>query len=190
MSIAEQADDLSLILEALAFAAHKHKDQRRKDVAASPYINHCIAVANVLVRPGHIKDAETICAALLHDTIEDTETAPEELRRRFGTTICQTVEEVTDDTGLPSKERKRRQVERAAHISERGKLVKLADKICNIRDVADHPPAGWRLKRRQEYFDWAREVVEQLRGVHAELEGLFDRAYACRPVGEKARPAP
>ena len=76
--------DLALILGALEFAAHKHRNQRRKDVAASPYINHCIAVANLLVNEGGVFDRATVCAALLHDTIEDTETTSEELSRHFG----------------------------------------------------------------------------------------------------------
>jgi guanosine-3',5'-bis(diphosphate) 3'-pyrophosphohydrolase len=179
----EHSENLPLILDALAFAAHKHKDQRRKDVAASPYINHCIAVANVLVREGEVDDPITVCAALLHDTIEDTETTADELREMFGAEIRDIVLEVSDDTSLERMERKRLQVEHAAHISSRAKLVKLADKICNIFDVADHPPSGWSLTRRQEYFDWAKEVVERLRGVHPTLEQVFDRAYLQRPAG-------
>ena len=73
--------ELKLLLKALAFAAHKHKDQRRKDVQASPYINHPISLANILCNEGHITDVEVICGALLHDTVEDTDTLPEELER-------------------------------------------------------------------------------------------------------------
>ena len=172
---------LPLILDALAFAARKHRDQRRKDVAASPYINHCIAVANVLASEGGITDPATICTALLHDTIEDTETTPQELRGRFGEEICAAVLEVSDDGTLPKRERKRLQVERAARLSDRAKLVKLADKICNVRDVVDHPPAGWTLTRRQEYFDWAGQVVSGLRRVHPALEAAFDQVFERRP---------
>jgi guanosine-3',5'-bis(diphosphate) 3'-pyrophosphohydrolase len=70
MSINEA--DLKTLLKALAFAAHKHKDQRRKDIDASPYINHPISLADILCNEGHITDIETICGALLHDTVEDT----------------------------------------------------------------------------------------------------------------------
>ena len=174
-------DDLALILKALAFAAHKHRDQRRKDREASPYINHPIAAATVLANEGGITDARTICAALLHDTIEDTETTPEELEARFGPEICAIVMEVSDDKSLPKVERKRLQVEHAAGVSDQAKLVKLADKTCNLRDVASSPPRGWSLARRQQYFDWAREVIDRLRGVHPELEAVFDRAYRHRP---------
>ena len=172
---------LPLILKALEFAALKHRDQRRKDALASPYINHPIALANVLTREGGVSDPVVLAAALLHDTVEDTQTTPAELRERFGDRIAGIVEEVTDDKNLPKTERKRLQVERAAHISREAKLVKLADKICNVRDVANHPPAKWDLTRRREYFEWAKAVVDRMRGLHPELERKFDEAYALKP---------
>jgi guanosine-3',5'-bis(diphosphate) 3'-pyrophosphohydrolase len=176
-----QGGDLRFLFKALAFAAHKHKDQRRKDVEASPYINHPITLANILANEGRVTDVEVICAALLHDTVEDTDTTPEELEREFGQAIRSIVMEVTDDKTLPKAERKRQQIEHAAHASAKAKLVKLADKISNLRDVANHPPANWPLERRQEYFDWAKQVVDQVRGVHAPLESVFDAAYEVRP---------
>ena len=177
--------ELALLLEALAFAAHKHREQRRKDAEASPYINHPIALANVLVNEAGVSDVEVICAALLHDTVEDTATTHEELLNAFGTRIARIVAEVTDDKKLPKAERKRLQVEHAPHISREAKLVKLADKIANLRDVAERPPAGWDLARRREYFEWAKRVIDGLRGVPGEdmrrLEAAFDAAYARRP---------
>jgi GTP diphosphokinase / guanosine-3',5'-bis(diphosphate) 3'-diphosphatase len=173
--------DLELILHALEFAAHKHRDQRRKDVHASPYINHPIALANILVNEADIHDPEVICAALLHDTIEDTETTAEELAAEFGAVIRDIVLEVTDDQLLQKAERKRLQIEHAAHASPKAKLVKLADKISNLRDIASSPPANWSLARQQEYFDWAKAVIDRVRGANAKLEAAFDRAYARRP---------
>jgi guanosine-3',5'-bis(diphosphate) 3'-pyrophosphohydrolase len=173
--------ELALLLKALAFAAYKHRDQRRKDAEASPYINHPIALADVLVNEGGVTDVEVLCAALLHDTVEDTATTHEELADAFGSRIARIVAEVTDDKRLPKAERKRLQVEHAPHLSREAKLVKLADKLCNLRDVADRPPAGWDLARRQEYFDWANQVIDGLRGTHARLEAVFDAAYARRP---------
>jgi guanosine-3',5'-bis(diphosphate) 3'-pyrophosphohydrolase len=176
-----EESNLKLLLKALAFSAHKHKDQRRKDVEASPYINHPIALADVLCNEGHVTDVQVICGALLHDTVEDTATTPEELEREFGKVIRDIVMDVTDDKTRTKDERKRLQIEHAAHISDKSKLVKLADKICNLRDVANCPPAGWELERRQQYFDWAKDVVDQLRGVHPDLEAVFDQAYSDRP---------
>ena len=177
--------ELALLLRALAFAAHKHRDQRRKDAGASPYISHPIALADVLVNEGGVRDVEVVCAALLHDTVEDTATTHEELVNAFGARIARIVAEVTDDKRLPKAERKRLQIEHAPHVSREAKLVKLADKICNLRDVADRPPAGWDLARRREYFEWAKRVIDGLRGTPGDemrrLEAAFDAAYARRP---------
>src|SRR6186713_2540359 len=126
---------LPLIVRALEFAAHKHRDQRRKDAQASPYINHPIALADVLVNEAGVTDVQVLCAALLHDTIEDTETTPEELEREFGREIAEIVIELTDNKMLKKRTRKRMQIAHAASASREAKLVKLADKICNLRDV-------------------------------------------------------
>ena len=173
--------DIPLILKALDFAAHKHRDQRRKNVEASPYINHPIELAKVLSNEGGITSSDLLCAALLHDTVEDTTTTKEELLELFGEKITTIVLEVTDDKTKTKADRKRLQIEHAASISRPAKLVKLADKICNLRDMQDSPPANWPLERRREYFDWAKQVVDQLRGVHEGLEALFDAAYTQRP---------
>ena len=177
--------DLALLFRALAFAAHKHRDQRRKDAEASPYINHPIALAEVLTGEGGVTDIGVLAAALLHDTIEDTATTLEELNRRFGERIAGMVAEVTDDKALPKIERKRLQIEHAAGICPGAKLVKLADKICNLRDVAERPPAKWDLERRREYFEWAKRVIDGLRGVPGDsmrrLEAAFDAAYLRKP---------
>ena len=144
------------VFQALAFAAHKHRDQRRKDAGASPYINHPIALADILVNEGGITDHIVLCAAILHDTIEDTETTYEELVVAFGREIADVVQEVTDDKSLDKAVRKQLQIEHAPHASSRAKLVKLADKTCNLRDIAATPPAGWSEERRREFRDWAR----------------------------------
>jgi guanosine-3',5'-bis(diphosphate) 3'-pyrophosphohydrolase len=174
-------DPTGVILAALQFAARKHRDQRRKDLEASPYINHPIALANVLWDEGHVHDPVVICAALLHDTIEDTETTADEIREQFGRKVAHVVEEVSDDKTLDKATRKRLQVEHAPHISHEAKLVKLADKISNLRDMAASPPKTWPKSRVREYFDWAKAVVDGLRGAHPRLEAIFDEAYAGKP---------
>ena len=173
--------ELALLFRALAFAAHKHRDQRRKDAEASPYINHPIALAEVLAGEGGVADAEVLAAALLHDTIEDTDTSRAELEREFGARIASMVAEVTDDKSLPKADRKRLQIEHAAGLSQGAKLVKLADKICNLRDISASAPVNWSLQRQQEYFDWAKAVIDQVRGSDRKLEKLFDDAYQRRP---------
>ncbi|MDH5632090.1 MAG: HD domain-containing protein [Gammaproteobacteria bacterium] len=181
MSDSWQFDDTGLVLKALDFAADKHRHQRRKGAEASPYINHPIDLANVLWHEGGVTDAVVIAAAILHDTIEDTETTIDELRNLFGERICEIVLEVTDDKDLPPDQRKRIQVEKAPHASHMAKQVKLADKICNLRDILAYPPHGWDAGRKRRYFDWALDVVNGLRGANESLEQAFDEVYKNKP---------
>jgi guanosine-3',5'-bis(diphosphate) 3'-pyrophosphohydrolase len=167
-----------LFITAAAFAANKHRNQRRKDVDASPYINHPIALANVLANEGGIANKDVLCAAMLHDTIEDTETTEAELRLAFGDKITSIVLEVTDDKSLDKAARKQMQIAHAPHISIEAKMVKLADKICNLRDILATPPAGWPLQRKLAYFEWANDVVAGLRGTNIKLERVFDGLVA------------
>ena len=118
----------------------------------------------------------TLLAALLHDTIEDTKTTPAELEEHFGPEVALVVGEVTDDKRLSREERKTLQIHHAPHVSPRAKQVKIADKICNVRDVSSNPPATWRLQRRLEYLDWTEKVVRGLRGVNPRLDEVYDRA--------------
>lgn len=171
---------MGAFVKAVAFAADKHRNQRRKDAEASPYINHPIALANVLANEGGVADVTVLCAAVLHDTIEDTETTSEELQAIFGPKVAAAVMEVTDDKSVEKSLRKQKQVEHAPHISTEGKLVKLADKISNLRDILASPPADWSAERKQTYFEWAAQVVAGLRGVHPGLESVFDGLYARR----------
>jgi guanosine-3',5'-bis(diphosphate) 3'-pyrophosphohydrolase len=174
-------DDVARLIKAADFAAFKHRRQRRKDAEASPYINHPLALARVLKLEAGVGEVDVLVAAILHDTVEDTETTVEELEREFGHTVAAIVAEVTDDKSLPKPDRKRLQVEHAPHISHPAKLVKLADKICNLRDVLEAPPSHWPMERRRAYFEWAKAVIDGLRGVHPGLEHLFDDAYRLKP---------
>jgi guanosine-3',5'-bis(diphosphate) 3'-pyrophosphohydrolase len=169
-----RATDAATLLRAADFAAHKHRDQRRKDAVASPFINHPITLAHILANEGGIDEATVLIAALLHDTVEDTETTPAELEDMFGPDVAAIVSEVTDDKSLAKHVRKQRQVDHAAQLSHGAKLVKLADKIANVRDILEAPPAGWSAHRKRAYLDWATAVVAGLRGTHAGLESIFD----------------
>lgn len=166
------------LLDAALFAAQRHSAQRRKDAVASPYINHPLALAHLLATLGGVTDPDVLCAALLHDTVEDTETSFGELEDRFGARITGIVREVTDDKRLEKRERKRRQIESAARKSHEAKLVKLADKINNLGDILVSPPSHWSRERKAEYFEWATSVVDRMRGTHAALEAEFDRLCA------------
>jgi len=164
----------TLLLAVLKFAAHKHTRQRRKDLEATPYINHPIEVAEVLSRIGGTTDLPTLQAAILHDTIEDTETSPQELEDYFGQEVRLLVQEVTDDKSLPKQERKRLQVEHAPTLSTPAKLIKIGDKICNVSEITPTQPAEWPLQRKLEYLDWAEKVVSGCRDCNLDLEQHFD----------------
>lgn len=164
----------ALLLKALSFAAGKHRDQRRKGNHQAPYINHPIEVATLLATVGGVDDIAVLQAALLHDTIEDTDATPEEIEREFGADVRALVLEMTDDMSLPSAQRKQHQVARAPGLSARAKLIKIADKIANVGDIARHPPPDWTLERRRSYFTWTAEVIDKCRGTNAALEACYD----------------
>jgi len=172
---------LDVVLKAVEFAAHKHRNQRRKDAGCSPYINHPIALAQILRVEGGVDDPTVIAAALLHDTVEDTDTSYQELCGQFGPKVADIVAEVTDTKWLQKGSRKRLQISKASKSTAGARLVKLADKIANLRDIITSPPADWSLARKREYFDWAKQVVDQVRGTNLELERRFDSLYRKRP---------
>lgn len=172
-----EAKAIATVLGAASFAASRHRGQRRKDEQATPYINHPIDVARILAESG-IGDIDILCAALLHDTVEDTSTTAEEIGHVFGQRVCQLVFEVSDDKSLPKQERKRLQIVNAPRKSGGAKLVKIADKISNLRDLVASPPRDWSLERKAEYAEFARRVVSGCRGIHPPLEAAFDEALA------------
>jgi len=171
-------NDLVLVARAYHFAADRHVGQRRKGEAAEPYMNHLTEVAELVARATGGTDVDLIVAAVLHDTVEDTETSFEDIAARFGGRVAALVAEVTDDQTLPKAERKRLQVEHAAHASQGAKVIKLADKTSNLRAMADSPPRNWSEARRAEYLEWGRQVVNNCRGANPWLEAQFDAAAA------------
>ena len=167
-----------MVLKAAEFAAHRHRDQRRKGKSHRPYIGHCIEVASMVANIGRCDDTEVLAAALLHDTVEDTETTREEIREGFGEKVDELVAELTDDKSLKKKERKERQVEHAPQLSDSAKLIKIADKISNVREIAYDPPKKWSAERKSQYFDWAERVVNAMGLVDPEMRVMFDRTLA------------
>lgn len=170
--------DIVLISRAWNFAAQRHASQRRKGKAQEPYVNHLAEVAELVATATDGQDANVVAAAVLHDTVEDTTTLPAELTAVFNADIAGLVAEVTDDKSLEKAVRKQLQVEHAAATSRRAKLIKLADKTSNLRDLAKSPPDDWSLQRRREYLDWAMAVARGLRGTNPWLEAQLDEAAA------------
>jgi guanosine-3',5'-bis(diphosphate) 3'-pyrophosphohydrolase len=167
-------EEIGLLLAAFRFSADKHRNQRRKDAAKSPYINHPIEVTEMLWFVGGFRELPILIAATLHDTIEDTATLPEEINSHFGAEVLRLVLEVTDDKTLPKLERKRLQIETAPHKTQQAKCIKLADIICNVRDMNQSPPSDWAVERIQDYLLWTEKVVAGLRGANPGLEKCYD----------------
>ncbi len=164
------------LLKAASFAADRHRHQRRKDAAATPYINHPLTVAEILAATD-VTDVDVLAAALLHDTVEDTETTLDEIAERFGPRVAALVAEVTDDRSLPKAERKRLEVARVAGKSKGARLIKVADKISNLRDIADHPPQ-WDAERVAAYRQFAADMIAGARGLNSALDVLADAELA------------
>ena len=166
------------ILAAAKFAAEKHAAQKRKGAAAEPYVNHLIEVAQLIAGSSEVLDTNLVMAGLLHDTIEDTATTAEELERVFGSDIAALVVEMTDDKSLPKEVRKAVQVKDAPHKTVRAQVIKLADKISNVRSLLSSPPATWSTQRKREYLAWAQQVVSALSAPNPVLRAEFERTLA------------
>jgi guanosine-3',5'-bis(diphosphate) 3'-pyrophosphohydrolase len=138
----------------------------------------------ILAVEAAILDPDVLTAAVLHDVIEDCSGEHQEqiaerraeIGGQFGQRVLAIVEAVSDDKSLPKTQRKQAQVEHAAQLQLEAKLVKLADKTANLRDIARFPPREWEPERVIAYFDWAEAVVGAMRGTDAKLEALFDAA--------------
>ena len=162
------------LLKAVLFASQKHENQKRKNSVGSPYINHPIEVAEYLNRVGGVEDFDVLIAAILHDTIEDTQTTEDEIRDLFGKSVLGLVRECTDDKLLAKADRKRLQIETAAKKSDGAKQIKLADKACNLESILVDPPQAWPISRQLEYFEWAKQVCDGLKGANAGLDEAID----------------
>jgi len=157
---------------AIVYAAEAHKHQRRK-ADDSAYICHPLRVMNIL-SCGLTDDKEVLCAAVLHDVVEDTDVTISDVFDRFGEEVAEMVAEVTDDRSLSKAERKRAQVEKMKTASKGAQMIKLADKIDNCKDLIKQVPPGWTKERVQGYFVWCRAVVANMKDVLTALVDYFN----------------
>jgi (p)ppGpp synthase/HD superfamily hydrolase len=167
---------LRMVSEAAELAARRHIGMARKGRSNEPYINHLAEVANLLALVTNGGDAELVAAGWLHDTIEDTDTTREELAQKFSERVAALVVEVTDDRNLSQTERRQKQIEDAPRKSPDAKLIKIADKVSNIRArIAPQPSEAQRIDLAA-YVIWAEKVVAGCRGVNTRLDTTFDEA--------------
>ena len=160
------------LLLSIRFAARAHGGQARKDIEETPYIVHPLDVMLCLRQYGH-NDIQLLQAAVLHDVVEDTAVDPQDISDLFGDTVARIVREVTDDKSLPLAERRREQVRRAGSASPEAKLVKLADKLCNVLDMDADSPVGWDSRRKVEYIDFATAVVERCQDADLQMASRY-----------------
>jgi (p)ppGpp synthase/HD superfamily hydrolase len=173
--VTQPNNPVQAILAAALFSAERHAKQRRKGAAAEPYINHLLEVAELVSSALVESDANLVIAALLHDTIEDAGVTREDLVQRFGSDVADLVMELTDDKSLPKQERKRLQIENAPKKSVRAQVIKLADKISNLRSLRSSPPADWDSQRKTDYLEWAKKVVDALSAPNPSLKSEFHK---------------
>jgi guanosine-3',5'-bis(diphosphate) 3'-pyrophosphohydrolase len=169
---------LRMVSEAALLASRRHNGMARKGRGNEPYINHLAEVANLVSEATGGADAELVAAGWLHDTIEDTGMTREELADRFSARVAAIVAEVTDDMGLPKDERRRLQIVGAPHKSPDAKLIKIADKISNIRARIVAEPSAEERADLADYVAWAEQVVAGCRGSNAWLDRTFAETVA------------
>ena len=166
---------LSLVTRAMDFAARAHCQHRRKGKAAEPYINHLTEVADLVGEATDFADPIVIAAGLLHDTLEDCpHINAEMLTQNFGPEVTEIVIECTDDMSLSRLERKAAQIAHVSHLSPQAKLVKLADKISNLRAIHRTPPTGWSRERKTEYLEFGQAIYAETRGLAESLDVHFN----------------
>lgn len=158
---------------AIEFSATKHEGQFRKDKNKTPYIIHPMGVSFSLFREGDIRDLDTLIAALLHDTLEDTDTSFDEIKKRFGEKVAEPVRELTNDPNLTTEENKQRQVDHAPFLSPTAKLVKLSDRLYNVRDL-NVPPPSWDHEKVASYLNWGKKLLAALKGTNEKMEKALE----------------
>lgn len=161
--------DLEKLLKAIEYSAKKHEGQIRKDAEKTPYIIHPIGVTELVWEVGNIRSVNVLISALLHDSLEDTDATENEIETLFGSRVLYTVKEVTNDPNLSGQENKKRQVDHARMMSLDGQLVKLADRLYNVKDLKS-PPPSWSKKKVDEYYGWGEKLLAELKGTNEDLE--------------------
>lgn len=165
---------LSLVLDALQFAAGVHQFQRRNGYEPLPYINHLIKVTRIIHDISKDEDPDLLAAAALHDVIEDSEITADDLSQMFGPKVAGIVSELTDDMQLSYELRRQNQLQHASSLSPEAKKIRIADKGANIQDIISFP-LDWDKKRKRDYVEWAVKIVDQIRGISPALENWFDQ---------------
>ena len=187
----EKPYDLEKITQAYKVAEKAHEGQLR--TSGDPYITHPLAVASILL--DYCMDTDTICAALLHDTVEDTDVTLDELRKKFGEDVALMVDGVTKIGLVPLVSKEEQQAENIRKIlmamskDIRVIIIKLADRLHNMRTLAARPPEKQR-KTSLETMNFYAPIAHRLgmSDVKEEMEDIaihYLDPYGCKEVEEQ-----
>ncbi|MBI2921563.1 MAG: bifunctional (p)ppGpp synthetase/guanosine-3',5'-bis(diphosphate) 3'-pyrophosphohydrolase [Planctomycetes bacterium] len=171
--------DLTPLLKAISFAAQRHHGQMRKD-RKTPYVAHPMRVATLLAQEFGVRDPDILCAALLHDTIEDTTTDHDDIVKEFGARVAGWVSALTKDKRMAEEARERAYFDGLAAACVEVKLCKLGDTLDNLMDVRglERPSQEKALAKARHLLElfapgfpaeWTH-ALERVRRAAAELE--------------------
>jgi len=172
----KESKKIESFLEAIEFAAYRHRSDKPK--YGEPYINHVISVCSLVGVVGEIDDEVTLVAAALHDVLEKSNAKPNELNFQFGEEVYNIVLELTDHHSDADADLFQKQLERASSLSAKARVIKMADKIANVKAILNNPPDDWDMEKKSLYINWAERIVNSLRGTNKKLEEYFDEIIA------------
>jgi GTP diphosphokinase / guanosine-3',5'-bis(diphosphate) 3'-diphosphatase len=165
----QSADRLA---RATAYACEKHAGATRDD-GITPYAVHPVRVTEYLRRYCNERDENVLCAALLHDTIEDAAVTWDDIAREFGDDVANLVVELTNDNRLPKAARRKQMLDHLPQLSPRAKRIKLADRLDNVTDLLR---GAGTAEKRERYFAETEILLERLAGASEPLETAIREA--------------
>lgn len=170
--------DYTLFAKAIVFACEQHRGQKRTEADGEvDYVVHPIRVAEHLRRLAGVDDIEILCAAVLHDTIEDSGTRYDELAESFGDRVAAIVAELTNDSRLPKASRHEDMIRRAATMSREAKMIKLADRYDNMLSVTTADRG-----KRHRILEETPRLLTALRGACPALESAIESLLSTLPT--------
>jgi (p)ppGpp synthase/HD superfamily hydrolase len=173
-------DIVEIIQNAKKFAQEKHKNQKKKDGITS-YSDHLEGVVNRLKNLG-ITDKETLCAAWLHDIIEDIDVTFEQINERFGREIAVIVLSLTKDQNISKKDREAQYITQLKEATLQTKIIKLCDISANLKDLANAPISktqkNKQIKKILHYLRIIKNDISENKSKYPKIQEIIDSINA------------